>query len=119
MASQCLTLCVTEKEFHAALNYLCCDKENRPKWINDGANATTHFLEADDNEVIIVCIKDYENVDPIQICGLLVHEAVHVWQNYCRSIGEREPSSEFEAYSIQRISQQLIESFKDKVCKQS
>jgi hypothetical protein len=42
---------------------------------------------------------------------MLVHEAVHVWQFHCENIGEREPSIEFEAYSIQAVSQFLMEAY--------
>lgn len=38
----------------------------------------------------------------------LVHEAVHVWQGYREFIGERKPSDEFEAYSIQGIFSTLL-----------
>ena len=44
----------------------------------------------------------------VQIAAMLVHEAVHVWQTIRRSIGETSPSSEFEAYSIQHIAQELM-----------
>jgi hypothetical protein len=119
IASQFLALCVTEKEYHAILNDFGIDKNNRRMWVSDGANATTHFFDANGSTdaACIVCIKNYENATPIEICGMLIHEAVHVWQDYCRRIGEDCPSSEFEAYSIQMISQRLIESFKKKVCK--
>ena len=42
-----------------------------------------------------------------QDVGLLVHEAVHVSQGYFASIGETEPSFEFQAYVIQTIAQDL------------
>ncbi|MDC4442181.1 hypothetical protein OHV35_01985 [Acinetobacter baumannii] len=49
--------------------------------------------------------------DQIQVYGLLLHEAVHIWQIVKRRMGEREPSVEFEAYSIQAIAQDLFEMF--------
>ena len=39
---------------------------------------------------------------------MLLHEAVHIWQIVKRRMGEREPSVEFEAYSIQAIAQDLL-----------
>jgi hypothetical protein len=52
-----------------------------------------------------------ESVTAVQIAALLVHEAVHIWQQYCADIGEKEPASEQEAYAIQSISQTLMEEY--------
>ena len=51
----------------------------------------------------------------VQIAALLCHEAVHIWQQARDIMGEKSPSSEFEAYSIQRIAQDLMEQY----CEQS
>ena len=48
---------------------------------------------------------------PPEVAGRLVHEAVHVWQRYCDHIGERRPGNEQEAYGIQSIAQELMQSF--------
>jgi hypothetical protein len=44
----------------------------------------------------------------IETIGLLVHEATHACQHIRECIGEKEPSSEFEAYSMQAITQGLL-----------
>lgn len=44
----------------------------------------------------------------VQVIGLIVHEAMHVWRAIRESIGEHSPSQEFEAYSLQSITQNLI-----------
>ncbi|HAV5515503.1 TPA: hypothetical protein JI118_17385 [Acinetobacter baumannii] len=49
----------------------------------------------------------------IEIYGLLLHEAVHVWQKVKKLMGEKEPSSEFEAYSIQAIAQDLFKMYEE------
>jgi hypothetical protein len=54
-----------------------------------------------------------EGITGLQVAALLVHEAVHVWQLFRESIGEHGPSKEFEAYSIQAISQRLMERYRD------
>jgi hypothetical protein len=54
------------------------------------------------------------------ILSLLVHEAMHVWREMRGTIGESEPSSEFEAYSIQNITFNLIgayEQTRGKLCR--
>jgi len=72
-----------------------------------GADATTHFLQKEDREIAIVTLFNRKH-ELIQIQALLLHEAVHIWQAIKKSIGETRPSSEFEAYSIQRLSQNLF-----------
>lgn len=59
----------------------------------------------------IVQIGDCSKWDLIQIHGLLLHEAVHIWQEVIQLMGEEKPSTEFEAYSIQAIAQDLFEMF--------
>ncbi|MDC4300842.1 hypothetical protein OHV29_18185 [Acinetobacter baumannii] len=66
-----------------------------------------------DGAYAIVQIGDTADKDQIQVYGLLLHEAVHVWQIVKRRMGEREPSVEFEAYSIQSIAQDLFEMYEE------
>lgn len=39
---------------------------------------------------------------------LLIHEAVHVWQDLREAVNEEKPSSEFEAYMLQNIAAELF-----------
>lgn len=101
-----------------AAYYEECDRLEIPKadqgvWIsNDWSNATvSHFEKPGHKPILIVAIRVDETRTGIQIAGLLVHEAVHIWQKICRHLGEDNPSSEFEAYSIQWIAQELMESY--------
>lgn len=55
-----------------------------------------------DDEIIVFFNKKAE-ASPSEKMALLVHECVHVWQEIKERMGEKEPSSEFEAYSIQLI----------------
>jgi hypothetical protein len=56
----------------------------------------------------VVALRVTDGRTAIEIAGLLVHEAVHVWQHYAESIGERNPGAEQEAYAIQAIAQELM-----------
>ena len=49
-----------------------------------------------------------DRLNTVEVAGLIVHEAVHVWQHYCMMIHEHEPASEQEAYGIQSISKSLM-----------
>jgi len=109
-----LCLCLTEKEFLAALKHLKC--RNTTQWISSPqAHATTHHVSNSETLGAIVCINDWKGRDPIEIAGLLVHEAVHVWQGWCEYYGETHPGREQEAYAIQAIAQELLAEFARRV----
>ena len=109
-----LCLCLSEKEYKVAMKH-CCVEYATP-WLNDGAHATTHLLRNPKGELCcIVCLGDTEGRLPVEIAGLLIHEAVHVWQEYCADIGEKYPASEQEAYAIQAVSQELLDGFAKRV----
>lgn len=103
-----LTLCLTEDEFLAAMRH--CKITHPPAWLKSPtANATTHMLTNNKGEAVcIITMRDWEGRDPIEVAGLLVHEAVHVWQEYAERIGEHTPGSEQEAYAIQAVAQELM-----------
>lgn len=102
-------LCLTEAHFRAEMKRLNVDEDKRPRWLRSGYNGKVHFLERKGKHVAIVCMRPGRcNLSNI---GLLVHEAVHVWQEIRDSLNEDNPSSEFEAISIQAIAQRLIEKY--------
>lgn len=80
-------------------------------FVNAGRDATTHFLDYEGRRTAIVCIRGWEARPMVEVVGLLVHEGVHIWQEVKDALGERSPSPEFEAYSVQWIVQQLIAEF--------
>lgn len=105
-----LALCLSQDEFQKAMSHLKAPEI--PMWISSGANATMHTLYNDEHGLsCIVCMDGHQGRDPIEVAGLLIHESVHVWQQYCESIGERSPGVEQEAYAIQSIAQELMAEF--------
>lgn len=61
------------------------------------------------NECALVTISSASSKrKKIEVVGLIVHEAMHVWRFVRERMGEREPSLEFEAYAMQAIAQNLI-----------
>lgn len=105
-------VCLSEKAYHAALDKLKFPKSSRPDWVPAGKDAAVHWIEGGAHgPVAIVCMTGDEGRKAIEVAGLLVHEGVHIWQEILRILGEETPSPEFEAYSIQWISQQLMEAY--------
>lgn len=85
------------------------DMDKADQFLDMGADAQVSTFS--DGAYAIVQIGDTADKDRIQVYGLLLHEAVHVWQIVKKRMGESEPSVEFEAYSIQAIAQDLFEMF--------
>lgn len=105
------TLCLNQEQLDKALFHLEI-KGSYPMFSNDHADASTLSMSNPEGELVcIVCMRRFENRSPIAIASLLVHEAVHIWQKWCKQFGERKPGIEQEAYAIQHISQTLMEDF--------
>lgn len=105
-----LCLVLSQAECDAAMK--ACRQPTTPYLSTPRADATTHLLCNDKGEpVAIVALGDMSKHSSIEIAGLLVHEAVHVWQEHCANIGERRCGSEQEAYGIQGIAQTLMEEY--------
>lgn len=77
----------------------------------EGAAAQVDYYQG--GAYAVVQLGDTSERDLIEVYGLLLHEAVHVWQKVRRLMGEREPSTEFEAYSIQAIAQDLFKMYEE------
>jgi len=75
------------------------------------SNATCYEFEKDGKTIYIVTIKEWEGHDPLEVAGLIVHEATHIKQHVMRLIGEKAPSDEFEAYMMQNIAANLMQCF--------
>lgn len=109
-----IALVLSEKAYHEAMQELGIPLEQRPPWIsNDQSDATSHFLTSGGDLACVLAMRVAEGLSGIHIAGLLVHEAVHIFQDWRDSVGESKPSVEFEAYSIQSIAQRLMQSFAD------
>ena len=100
--------CTTEKAFNKELKRLNV-KGEWPSFLGKYGHATTHFIERGKDVTCIVCLDSTKRRTKVQVHALLVHEAVHVWQQIKKTMGESNPSEEFEAYALQNICQSLFE----------
>lgn len=101
-----LTLCLTAKELELAGRR--CGIRGLDGFPASGALLTTLENRTGELCAIVSISESAQQMEPIEIAGLLVHEAVHVWQFHRRDIGEHKPGDEQEAYAIQGISQELM-----------
>lgn len=85
------------------------------EFVSNDANGCCHYFENDKTgaTLVAVCLdpEKLEGLDSIKIASLIVHEATHVYQECMEFIGEKDPGREFEAYSIQHISEQLMRAY--------
>ena len=103
-----LTLVMSQDEFDAALRHFKMPL-GTPYLLNARADATVHFFDnRSGDSVAVVALGDTTGRSSVEIAGLLVHEAVHIWQTHRESIGETHPGREQEAYAVQCIAQELM-----------
>lgn len=106
-----ISLCTTEKGFHAVLKKLKVPEKDWPEFVTEDIGACVQIFEYDQHLFAVVNMEKSKR--PVEeIYSTLTHEAVHIFQHIREFIGEQYPSVEFEAYSIQNISQNLMESYK-------
>lgn len=105
-----LAFVTSQKEFEQVLADLKIT--DRSDYVPNGWPACTHSYVTDKGDLANVVALDLERAakeDPIDVAALLVHEAVHVWQNNESKAGK--PGcfgEEGEAYAIQNISTNLM-----------
>lgn len=105
-------LCLNPKAFRRELKHLKVPHSAWPEFIhNSQSHGTTHHFERKGKRCAIVCVRDTHKHSAEAVTGLLIHEAVHIWQAIRDDLGEHKPSAEFEAYALQNISQELITKF--------
>lgn len=112
-----LALCTTPAGFLEVMKHLKVPNPQTQEWLGPAHAARVHTMENAKHGTLacVVCIdpaalaKLKYTDNEIKAC--LVHEAVHIKQALMESIGETRPSSEFEAYTVQNISQELMNEY--------
>ena len=107
-------LCLNLDDLCKTLKSCGIKKNEWPEFCGINANvAEVHAFTSKSGgpDFVIVCLNLEKVKDTISAYSFLVHEAVHIWQSFCHFIGESQPSPEFEAYSIQRISAELMRDY--------
>lgn len=115
-----LTLVTSQAEFDKVLKKLKIKEHH--VYCEPANDATTHTMHNGKGQLVCVIglrTEACQGKDGLWIAALLVHEAVHVWQQ-ARSviIGWTDPKrtggleGEMEAYAIQNISAELMQEYK-------
>lgn len=107
-------LCGSGEEFKQILEEIKVEHYQH-EWLIAGSCGTTHSLDNKKEPIAIVSLNFEMKMDLITAYETLIHEGVHVWQDYCAYIGEDRPSREFEAYGIQRIVANLLVKYDERI----
>lgn len=111
-----LTLCLSEEELDTAVRAVMNDKLYFPS-----SGARMHAFKNSKTQQLCCTVSVSEEAQrdctAIELAGVLVHEAVHVWQEYAAHIGEHKPGDEQEAYAVQTIAQELLAEYARRISK--
>lgn len=103
-----LTYClvVSKKDAKKVIKKYKLDAGDLPADIGSDA-----YAYHDPNTRIVVVRLIAEDLSLVEVMGLIVHEATHVKQYIMEQISEHNPSDEFEAYTMQEITKNLIQDY--------
>jgi hypothetical protein len=111
-----IILCKSEKDFYIELKKHKVPFKLYSEWLPEDAGAYTHGInlpsvnKKTQKRFIIICIKPKEK----EWERFLIHEAVHIFRSEMTLIEEKNPSEEFECYSVEEIAINLIDAYRDK-----
>lgn len=112
-----LAFVTSQEEFVEALKDIEC-ADYTDLFVPNGWPACTHSFDNVKGSVACIVGLDLERCaeeDPIDVAALLVHEAVHVWQQAEKKAGKLGCfGDEGEAYAIQNISTRLMTAYVEK-----
>jgi hypothetical protein len=101
--------CPSVTAWKHAMKKLDMPDEEFPPFANmKHANVTTFEFEKRSPVSIITFKPGYKPSSRLSLEGLMLHECVHVWQRIRGYMGEKAPSAEFEAYTLQDLWQQAM-----------
>lgn len=113
-----LALVTSQEEFEQALADIEMS-DYTDAFVPNGWPACTHTFDNVNGSIASIVALDLERCAeeaPIDVAALLVHEAVHVWQQTEKKAGKLGCfGDEGEAYAIQNISTRLMNAYVEKL----
>lgn len=112
------TLVTSEEQYFKVLNDCNIKYGEDEIWIGENSAATISWFNCKDGRkyaIVAVSLVKMQDRTPIEVAGLLVHEATHLAQRMFKDIREESPSDEFYAYSTQNFAQELFGIFSTQV----
>lgn len=70
----------------------------------------TEFTK-DSKHYVLITVGDTTEISDDVVMGILVHECVHAAQYLFENMGEKRPSPEFEAYTIQWLFAKTLDAY--------
>ena len=107
----CYGFCPNEKAWDREMKRMSVTNEPYP---GTCAHTTKFGVKKGRTACCIITLSDEVDEWPLsRTIGIIVHECVHVWRFACNHIGEDMPSSEFEAYAVQRMTESILKAYFD------
>ena len=98
----------SEKKLRRLYRHFDVDAGDLAEVIARSDAVTSSFVKGGEAYHVVYMVPDIDRAATLD-AGLLAHEATHVAQEYFRSIGEREPSDELQAYVVQNVTTYLVD----------
>lgn len=75
----------------------------------------TTFFDTPEGRVTVLTVGEHldNSRNKLRLTALIAHEVQHLWQGIKENVGEKQASSECEAYMIQWLLTQALEAFED------
>lgn len=107
----CLVL--SNHEYAAAVREIEGPAAHVGYWLKDEtADANVNWAKSPEGaHHAIVALRVKPDATGVDIAGCICHEAVHVFQEHCRLVGEEKPSDEYAAWSIEHIARSLMQDY--------
>lgn len=106
--------CLDDKTYRAEMRVL--EIKNFNPFVSPGADATVHeFQNTATMAVALLCIDAKQRAkhrrSVTSSAALIAHEAVHILQFVKREMRETEAGAEFEAYTVQWVTQEVLAAY--------
>lgn len=112
-----LGLALNKEQYYEILKKLKVDSSDESKRFDKPSSmGFTQVLTSKGGVCCVVCLTNSKEEDVI---STLVHESYHVYEEIMSFIGEKTPSSEFSAYTIQSVFDTLYSKYKELCSEQS
>jgi predicted metal-dependent peptidase len=99
-------IAISQEGWEDAMDYL---KANNGRDVPTAPASVTIFEKGSSQTVVVYFNPSHiKNCDPVEMVGLIAHEATHVMQYVQKYMSENNPGWEWQAYTMQYLVQEMV-----------